>query len=677
MGLTLVSFNGMGSKGRHSPSLAVLLLAPVVLQEGIGCDIVDIQALIQQKRLNVESSSFISDAARYICSYDNWYLGFSTRCDTYPYVLEVARRCRQVKPNAVIILGGPQATSVDVLTLETFPFVDIVVRGEGEITLAKLVRTLEDGLSLDSVEGITFRDEAGNVKRNPGTALIDELGNLPFPAYEKYDELYGDIHPEYGNVELGRGCPFKCSFCFTAEMWEHKYRVRTIDSLLEQVCFLRDRYDIKYFRLIHDNVIFKRSHYIEELIARFTEEKPSVSWSASTRVDTLELDLLPSLREAGLSDLYFGIETGAENIKKQLNKRFSIEQVRQVLENMDKAGIAATLSFIIGFPSENQEDMEETLSFALDCAVHKVVKCVQFHSLAPTTGTRLYAELKDRIRYNGTYSNHNGEIPMREASIRQLIKNHKDIFSSFYTIDRSKYSVDLPYAVQEVLGCLVNFFPLTIRFITYDLEIPVLEFLEATLDWMTRFGYRWEYGIEPQIEMEQLTQELYASQDRQEDVVATLCHYEAAVYRAFLKAKDLPTYHPPTPLSDDIILNDLVPKLSPFTQLITSRWEPYALFEWAMKKKKSGTDGSAKPQIARSYYLNHVNITGNGYRIRALKELEFHALRLVDGHRKLGEILSLLESQHGLYRSPLLRKHLEHLFKSLVSEGILELTVRS
>ena len=117
-------------------------------------------------------------------------IGFNTRCDSYPGVLNIAKKCKLLNPKLTIILGGPQATFVDVETLERFPFVEIIIRGEEGFTILDLVNKLRNQEDLTDVAGITYRKENGYLKRNEDRELIENLDLLPFPAYHLIKKKY-------------------------------------------------------------------------------------------------------------------------------------------------------------------------------------------------------------------------------------------------------------------------------------------------------------------------------------------------------------------------------------------------------------------------------------------------------------------------------------------------------
>src|SRR5262249_39806465 len=155
--------------------------------------------------------------------------GLSTICSSYPLTLRLAELIRRTNPDAKIILGGPQASVVDVATMHSWPSIDVIVRGEADDTFPALLRILDsDEPGFDSVPGITFRRH-DQVIRNANASVVESLDRLPVPAFDldlKIRER-GGIH-----LEIGRGCPFACSFCSTNDFFRRNFRLKSPERMI-------------------------------------------------------------------------------------------------------------------------------------------------------------------------------------------------------------------------------------------------------------------------------------------------------------------------------------------------------------------------------------------------------------------------------------------------------------
>lgn len=156
----------------------------------------------------------------------------------------------------MIIFGGPHAGFVDKETLESFDFIDVIVRGEGEHTLLELLDAFQAKKPFDRIKGITYRSEA-DIIRTPARDVIDHLDELPLPSYhliENVDYYYENEAERFIEIEAGRGCPFLCKFCSTSVFFSRKYRVKSPEKLIAEMKWLKKNWGITLFGLIHDNL---------------------------------------------------------------------------------------------------------------------------------------------------------------------------------------------------------------------------------------------------------------------------------------------------------------------------------------------------------------------------------------------------------------------------------------
>lgn len=174
--------------------------------------------------------------------------GFSSICSTFPLSIRVARAVKNLRPHAMILFGGPQASVVDAATLAAFPWVDFILRGEVEESLPSLLQELHRDYDFSQVCGLTYR-EGNTVKRNPNAPVIEDLDALPPPAYHLSNYLEKATS---ASIELGRGCPFSCTFCSTNDFFRRKFRLRSPARVLREMREIAAAYGIQHFELVHD-----------------------------------------------------------------------------------------------------------------------------------------------------------------------------------------------------------------------------------------------------------------------------------------------------------------------------------------------------------------------------------------------------------------------------------------
>ncbi len=204
--------------------IGILTLAAVLERRGIAPRIVNLNRLYYEYLRGAENKiDFCAFAARKLESELFDVFGFGTICSTYPLTIRIAREVKRAHPEAAIVLGGPQASVVDVQTLRAFGFLDVIVRGEAEETFPQLLSALAGDGRLDLISGITFR-RRGEIVRNRDAPVILDLDELPMPAFHLYPELKDCRSVP---LEIGRGCPFACTFCSTNDFFRRRFRLKS------------------------------------------------------------------------------------------------------------------------------------------------------------------------------------------------------------------------------------------------------------------------------------------------------------------------------------------------------------------------------------------------------------------------------------------------------------------
>src|SRR5580658_1367556 len=298
----------------HAP-LGILSLAGVLERERLAPEIVDLNRLYydwlrseEQQRGEIDLTAY---AARRFAPLSFDFYGFSTICSSYPLTLRIAREVKRLHPEAVIALGGPQASVVDTATMNAYPFVDIVIRGEAEESFPKVLEALDSGRQPASVPGVTYRF-GKTVLRNANGPLIMDLDSLPYPAFHLYPHV---DKVSYLPLELGRGCPFACTFCSTNDFFRRRFRLKSPDRILAEMRMMKEVYGITTFDLVHDMFTVDRKRVVafcEAVIA--SGEK--FYWGCSARTDCIDEELIEMLSRAGCRGIFFGIETGSLRLQK-------------------------------------------------------------------------------------------------------------------------------------------------------------------------------------------------------------------------------------------------------------------------------------------------------------------------------------------------------------------------
>ncbi len=458
--------------------LGLLSLGAVLEKNGYTVKMVDLAELVRQKKLEIDRN-FHRNAAKIIISRNIDILGFNTRCDTYPNVLNIAKKCKELNPSCVIIFGGPQATLLDKETLQNFRFVDIIVRGEGELTIIELMNKLKDKKELRDVAGVTYRGLRNDIIRNQDRKLIEDLDSLPQMAYHLLDEYSnkGNIFRDrWISMEAGRGCPYNCIFCSTSLVHKRVYRLRRPERIVKEMEFLKNKYGIKYFSLQHDHLLFDRERIIK-LCGILIQRKLNIYWNCSSRPDYVSPELLKIMVRSGCDGIYLGIESGSQRIQKSIQKNIDVSTVPNIIEECEKYNMLITVSFIIGFPDEREEDINATLKLALVCSLF--TNCViQLHLLGPMPRTPLFEKYKDRLIFTGLFSDIADAQISRLKDNSELIKKYPSIFSTYYGIKPKYASIYLFHNMVNIFLILFSIYRLSLKIVIKELKFKPTELFE-------------------------------------------------------------------------------------------------------------------------------------------------------------------------------------------------------
>jgi radical SAM superfamily enzyme YgiQ (UPF0313 family) len=429
MRVCLVSSVNLGSW--YSPerepatlSLPLGLLSLAAVLEGLGhqVSLVDFNYALTNGELSLDDG-FYSNAAARIEASSPQLVGFSTMCNSYHISLRMAEAIKARLPAVPVVLGGPQASVVDAETLGAFSFVDMVLRGEAEQTLPRLIAELTREEIPCQVPGLTYR-VGGRIVRNQDAPLLPDLDSLPVPAYHLFPYGTGGAPA----IDVGRGCPFACTFCSTSGFWRRRFRLKSIDRIMREMWILKREYQATAFTLMHDLFTVNRRR-LHAFCERLQSEKMEVTWSCSARVDCVDPALLRHMADSGCRAVFYGVETGSARMQRDIRKNLRLDQVWSAVDATLDAKMGTTVSFIAGFPTEAEEDLCQSMAVIQSLLGRPQVN-VQLHILAPQVGTPDYDRYADRLRFDGYYSDIAG------AGLRLLepewFRQHPALFSSFY-----------------------------------------------------------------------------------------------------------------------------------------------------------------------------------------------------------------------------------------------------
>ena len=456
------------------PQLGVLNLAAVLQSTGDYPSIIDVNSKYLRFVERFGSSADFADflGSEIVENAADLY-GFSSICSTYPLTVRVAESVKRLRPNSTVVFGGPQASVVDLATLKAFPFVDFVLRGEAENSLPALIAELETGGNLHQVAGLTYRD-VSQVIRNPNAPVIDDLDALPSPAYHLTQYLEG---ARIASLELGRGCPFSCTFCSTNDFFRRNFRLRSPARVLRDMRAIAEKYSITHFDLVHDMfTVDKRrvAAFCEAMVA----SGEGFTWSCSARTDCVDEPLLDLMVRSGCRSVFFGVEAGSRRMQKIIDKHLDPQRAEEIIDIAEELGLSTTISLITGFPEEGWEDVRETLRIFMHSA-----RCPhsdpQLNILAPLASTPIYSLYKPQLVLEELCSDmsHQG-LSQNEADL-DLIRENPEIFPNFYLLPMPRMDRGILLELREFLTIAVEWF----RWLLSAIDQNVVDMSSFYLEW--------------------------------------------------------------------------------------------------------------------------------------------------------------------------------------------------
>lgn len=335
------------------PFLGIGYIASVLEQKGFTVNIVDVHTK------NYSEERAVTEILRL----DPQAVGITATTHNRFHAIKMAALLRK-KSNVLIFTGGPHFSLTARNALEKVPAIDVIVRGEGEMTTLELLNAYAGKKGFTDVAGITYR-EGNEIKETEDRPFLRSLDELPSPAWHLYpmDEYRRPIDdtsiPAIGVISA-RGCPNRCAYCANAAFGQSVLRRRSPESFVDELEYLKNEYGFEGFNFWDDTFNIVRSHAVsicEEVIKR----KLRIRWYARARVHPVDKTLLELMKEAGCIAISFGVESGSPRILELIRKRITLDQVRQAVKLAADTGMKVRVNFIISLPEETIDDIRQTV----------------------------------------------------------------------------------------------------------------------------------------------------------------------------------------------------------------------------------------------------------------------------------------------------------------------------
>lgn len=350
----------LSSVDTYSPPLGLLYMAAYLREHGHELRVVDFPA----------TKTAYGETLDSICEFDPDIVGLSAMTINIFNANQIAVDLRKRETRAKIVIGGAHFTAVPVESLERYPEIDCGVMGEGEITLQELARTIEEGADLGSVDGLVWRNEDGKIVVNRPRELIQDLDELPYPAWDLLPD-FPDSYPHSplevkrlpaASIITSRGCPHQCTFC-DRSVFGSRVRHHGAEYTIGMIRHLKDEYRVKDFMILDDNFLLDKKK-LDRICNVVVNERMDLKWYCLSHVKFMTEDRLKAVKAAGCWVMEVGIESGCERVLKHLKRNTKKEKIATAIKTAKDQGIKVKGNFIFGLPTETKESLEETIEFA-------------------------------------------------------------------------------------------------------------------------------------------------------------------------------------------------------------------------------------------------------------------------------------------------------------------------
>lgn len=383
------------------------------------------------------------------------------------------RMVRERVPHAVTVLGGIHGTFMYGQVLGEAPWIDYIVRGEGEEILVNLVRAIDQGTvdtTRDEIKGLAFLKDGKPfaTKVHPSIENLDGLSpDWAILDWKKY--MYIPLNCRVAVPNFARGCPFTCSFCSQWKFWR-QYRTRDPKKFVDEIEQLVKVHKIGFFILADEEPTINRKKFVE-MCEELVKRNLGVMWGINTRVTDILRDeeLLPLYRKAGLIHVSLGTEAAAQLKLDRFNKEIKLDQSKKAIQLLRKNGIVAEAQFIVGLENETPETLEETYNMAqeweVDMANWNCYTPWPFSDLFQQLGDKV--EVRDYAKYNFVTPIIQPDVMTRADVLKGVLHNYRRFYfkkaTRGYLWDRD------PQRRRYLRGCLKAYLKSAVERRFYDL----------------------------------------------------------------------------------------------------------------------------------------------------------------------------------------------------------------
>ena len=407
--------------------------------------------------------------------YQPHIIGLGGLAPDYLFVRDAILFARRIAPDTPVVIGGGLVTYDPEFIFQNLN-PDFAITGEGERSIVFLADYLEKGGDIAGIPSLVYKKN-GQACINK-TEPPQDLNHIPFPDYELFDFVtyleknnhannylaHTRLNPRILPISTGRSCPYQCTFC--CHNHAPAYRIRSIDNIMDEILHFYQKYHFNIL-YIHDELLAVKSNRAKEFFERIKElkrnTKADFDIGCYLRVNDADIHVLSLMKDAGVSFIGYGLESGSDNILKSMRKGSTREKIIRALDLTEKENIGVHGNFIFGDIAETNETIKETIDFYRKYCTHHTV---YFFYITPYPGSEIfdYCEqnhlLGDRETYYKTIAFSKGSVNMTAMSDDEFYKNTRAIMSDMYNgynasivsfelLDKDTCDDDFPFELRR------------------------------------------------------------------------------------------------------------------------------------------------------------------------------------------------------------------------------------
>ncbi len=381
-----------------------------------------------------------------------FFIGITSCSPQIKGATSLAKFIKKHFPKIIVGVGGPHPSAY-YQNLQKIPYFDFIFVGEGEITLPKILKEMDDNISQRGkyvnkkyIKKVYFGEE------------VKDLDSLPFMARHLLKkELYSlGIYKKFVTIHSGRGCPFKCVFCSSPIERRRFYRGRSVESVIREI-----EYCVKVlkteFILFTDDTFTASRQRIVDICNEIIKRKLKFNFCCETRVELVDEELIILLKKAGLSEIQFGVESGSERVRQEvIHKNFSKKHLKNALYLSKKHGLYSIAFIMMGFPTETKRDLMATSNLCLKLPIN----IIGIHFTVIMPGSDLYGIAVGERKISDDYWNKYAMGEVKEQPIYVPDGITLDVMEKIRRLTYKKFYLNVKFLLNRIIYDLKN--PLSI-----------------------------------------------------------------------------------------------------------------------------------------------------------------------------------------------------------------------